>query len=175
MGWWRYSFFCFFFQQGCWRKGRGSKKNRGESKTEGEFTAQTLSCPSVPPPLLLMPPSAFQSVLRPGMLPRHSQCLSDITKGFGFPRFADSPNPSVCTQANFSRWQSAARAVGRTTRLPACFALTTSSTWSGTDSARETASLFTLTGFYDPAATPGLVLGARADAWFSSYGTVIEL
>ncbi|CAB1430293.1 unnamed protein product [Pleuronectes platessa] len=39
-----------------------------------------------------------------------------------------------------------------------------SPTWSGADSARETSSLFTLTGFYDPAAMPRLDLGARADA-----------
>lgn len=173
MGWWRHSF--FFSNKVARGKEGGVKKQRGKQNRRRVHGPDSL-VPFCPPHLLLlMPPSAFQSVLQPGMLPRHSQCLSDITKGFGFPRFADSPNPSVCTQTNFSRWQSAARAVGRTTRLPACFALSTSPTWSGTDSARETASLFTLTGFYDPAATPGLALGARADAWFCSYGTVIEL
>lgn len=173
MGWWRYSF--FFSNKVAGGKEGGVKKTEGKAKPKESPRPRLSRALLSPPPLLLMPPSAFQSVLQPRMLPRHSQCLSDITKGFGFPRFADSPNPSVCTQANFSRWQSAARAVGRTTRLPACFALSTSPTWSGTDSAWETASLFTLTGFYDPAATPGLVLGARADAWFCSYGTVIEL
>lgn len=47
-----------------------------------------------------MPPSAFQSVLWPGMLPQ-SQCLSDIMKGFGFPEIRRQPKPfRVHTRAN---------------------------------------------------------------------------
>lgn len=51
MGWWRGS----VCQQGCWKRGRGVKER--EKKTEGEFMAQTLSCPAVS---LLSPPNASQ-------------------------------------------------------------------------------------------------------------------
>lgn len=55
--------------------------------------------------------------------------------------------------------KSAREPVGRAAWLPACLALSTSPTWSGSDSASETASLFTLTEFYDPATLPRLVRG----------------
>lgn len=122
-----------------------------------------------------MPPRAFQSVSWRHMLLHFPVFIWHHEGKSASPDFLDSSNPSVRSEASFTRWQSATQPDDRTTRLPACFALSTSPTWSGGDAVWRTTSLFTLTGFYDPAASPRLVLGAWADAWICSDGSVIKL
>ena len=170
MGWWR----GLVFQRGCFKEGKESKregkeKNWGRVHGPDTLTAGCFSPLSLPNASQRFPICfvAGHATPVPVFIWHH--------EGFRLPQ--DPPTAQTLQSAHTSqlgRWQSAAEPVGRTTRLPACFALSTSPTWSGTDSALETGSLFTLTEFYDPAAMPRLVLGAWADAWICSFCTVIK-
>ena len=110
MGWWRGS----VCQRGCWRRGRGVKER--EKKTEGEFTAQTLSCPAVFSSLSCLPALSNLFCSR--------ACYSTPSVYLTSWRVSASPDPLTAQTlqsahiSQLGRWQSAAEPVGRNHAAP---------------------------------------------------------